>query len=318
MPLTNQQYDSILHKYEEKQNRAQRIRLQKKSEIYQKIPEYEEVEHSISSVSVAQAKKLLDGDNNALLDLKQTLHTLSEKKRSLLLRAGYPADYLEPAYDCPLCRDTGYIGNRKCQCLKQEIVSLLYEQSNIRQILEKENFDALSFTYYEGEDLARFQQAVATCKSFIRDFKTEFANLFFYGSVGAGKSFLSSCVAKELIEEGNLVLYFSAAGLIDALSAASKSEPPRTEYGLYDCDLLIIDDLGTEYANAYTVSQLFSCLNARQLNRRSTLISTNLSLEDLRNKYSERIFSRIISNYKICKITGPDIRMYRKTLKNRK
>ena len=323
MPLTNKQYDSILREYEEKQNRSRRRQLQKISEIYEKIPEYEEVEHSISSVSVAQAKKLLDGDTQAMDDLRHTLRSLSEKKRSLLLSAGYPESYLEPEYDCPLCRDTGYIENQKCNCLKQKMISLLYEQSNIKETLSRENFSILSYEYYQGEDLDRFRQTVAACRNFVQEFPAGHRNLFFYGSVGAGKTFLSNCVAKELIEKGNLVLYFSASGLIDTLSGNSfsgKSHEDLYSIGqdLYNCDLLVIDDLGTEYTNAYVVSQLFSCINERLLRKKSTLISTNLSLEDLRNKYSERIFSRITSNYDMYKITGPDIRMYRKTMMNRK
>ncbi|MBO5095013.1 MAG: ATP-binding protein [Lachnospiraceae bacterium] len=318
MPLTNQQYDSIFREYEEKQNRSRRNQLRKITEIYKKIPEYEEVEHSISSVCVAQTKKLLDGSDSALVDLKRTLHTLSEKKRSLLLSAGYPENYLEPEYDCPYCKDTGYIDGQKCICLKQRIISLLYEQSNIKEVLTKENFSTLSYAYYEGEDLRRFQQTVAACESFVQNFSSEYRNLFFYGSVGAGKSFLSNCIAKELIENGRLVLYFSAAGLLGALSGKSREEQIAVAHDLYGCDLLVIDDLGTEYTNAYVISQLFSCLNERHLRRKSTLISTNLSLEDLRNRYSERIFSRVTSNYEIHKITGPDIRMYRKTMMNRK
>lgn len=323
MPLTNQQYDSIFREFGEKQNRSQRKRLQKITEIYEKIPEYEEVEHSISSVSVAQGRKLLNGDDQALIDLKHTLRTLSEKKHRLLRDAGYPENYLEPEYECPLCKDTGYIGGQKCNCLKQRIVALLYEQSNIKEALEKENFSMLSYDYYEKEDLERFRQTVFASKRFIATFSSVYRNLFFYGSVGAGKSFLSNCIAKELIEMGNLVLYFSASGLIDTLAGNSSAGKLREDLyaisqDLYNCDLLIIDDLGTEYTNAYVVSQLFSCLNERHLRRKSTLISTNLSLEDLRNKYSERIFSRITSNYDMYKITGPDIRMYRKTMMNRK
>ena len=136
--------------------------------------------------------------------------------------------------------------------------------------------------------------------------------------MGAGKTFLSNCIARELIEAGNLVLYFSAAGLIDILSGRSREESAAASQDIWHCDLLVIDDLGTEYTNAYVVSQLFSCLNERHLRRKSTIISTNLSLADLRNKYSERIFSRITSNYDIFKITGPDIRMYLKTIQNRK
>jgi len=323
VPLTNQQYDSILREYEEKQNRAQRQRIQKINEIYTKIPAYEEIEKSVSSVSAAQAKKLLDGDEHALVDLKHTLRLLSERKRELLLSAGYPENYLEPEYDCPYCRDTGYIDGQKCRCLKQKIITLLYEQSNIKEVLAGENFSALSYEFYKDEDLTRFRQTVRACQDFVKSFPARHRNLFFYGSVGAGKTFLSNCIARELIEAGNLVLYFSAAGLIDTLSGSSQYGKSREELyyvsqDLYNCDLLIIDDLGTEYTNAYVVSQLFSCLNERLLRRRSTIISTNLSLEDLRNKYSERIFSRITSNYDLYKVTGPDIRMYRKTTSNRK
>lgn len=320
MPLTNRQYDAIFREYEEMQNQSRRSQLQRVDEVYKNIPQYEEVERSISSVSVAQAKKLLDGDQNALSDLKDTLHALSEKKRALLVSAGYPEDYLAPIYHCPRCRDTGYVDGKKCTCLRQKIVTLLYEQSNIKEILDRENFSTLSYEYYEDADLERFRQAVSACKTFVEAFPAG-SNLLFCGSVGAGKTFLSNCIAKELIENGNLVLYFSASALIDTLSGrmgASREEAHGAEQDLYDCDLLVIDDLGTEYTNAYVASQLFSCLNERLLRRKSTLISTNLSLEDLRNKYSERIFSRITSNYDIYKITGPDIRMYRKTMINRK
>ncbi len=318
MPLTNQQYDSILREYEEKQNDSRRLQLARVSEIYEKIPEYEETDHAVSSVSVAHARRLLEGDGQALADLKQSLHALSEKKRMLLLSAGYPADYLEPDYDCPLCRDTGYVEGAKCICLKQKIVTLLYEQSNIRDTLKRENFSVLSSDYYKGEDLERFLRASNACQDFVRSFASCYRNLFFYGSVGAGKTFLSNCIARELIEAGNLVLYFSAAGLIDILSGRSREESAAASQDIWHCDLLVIDDLGTEYTNAYVVSQLFSCLNERHLRRKSTIISTNLSLADLRNKYSERIFSRITSNYDIFKITGPDIRMYLKTIQNRK
>ena len=323
MSLTNKQYDSILREYDEKQSRSRRIQLQKTAEIYEKIPEYEEVEHSISSVCVAQAMKLLNDDTHALADLKVKLHQLSEKKRSLLLSHGYPENYLEPEYECALCKDTGYIGSKKCICLQQKIISFLYEQSNIKNILSLENFSTLSYDYYQGEDLERFRQTVEACHQFVEQFPQKSSNLFFYGSVGAGKTFLSNCVARELIENGHLVLYFSASGLIDALSANSfsgKAQESLYSEGqdLYNCDLLVIDDLGTEYTNAYVVSQLFTCINERILRHKSTLISTNLSLEDLRNKYSERIFSRITSNYNMYKITGPDIRMYRKTTSNRK
>ena len=159
--------------------------------------------------------------------------------------------------------------------------------------------------------------------NFINNFNSDYHNLFFYGTVGTGKSFLSGCVAKELIENGHSVIYFSAAGLFDTLSKFKfdykNADELHKEYeDLFQCDLLIIDDLGTEYTNNLVNSELFSLINDRHLRQKATIISTNLSLEDFRNRYSDRIFSRITSNYEICKITGPDIRMFKKRQQNRK
>ena len=203
------------------------------------------------------------------------------------------------------------------------MITLLYEQSNICEMLRTENFDALSYEYYAGEDLSRFKNAVNTCRNFVKNFNSDYHNLFFYGTVGTGKSFLSGCVAKELIESGHSVIYFSATGLFDLLSKNSfdyknRDELRETYADLYQCDLLIVDDLGTELNNQFVTSQLFALLNERHMGKRATVISTNLSLEELKNRYSDRIFSRITSNYEICKLSGQDIRMYKKRLMNRK
>lgn len=189
-------------------------------------------------------------------------------------------------------------------------------QSGIQDMLKHNNFSQLSYEYYEGESLALFRHAVETCHSFIKNFISDYRNLFFYGTVGTGKSFLSGCVAKELMDQGYSVIYFGAAGLFDLLSSVSfnpknRDERQNTYSDLYRCDLLIIDDLGTELTNQFTASQLFSLLNERHLGKKSTLISTNLSLAELRDRYSDRIFSRITSNFEVCRLAGEDIRMYR-------
>ena len=317
MSLSNSQYDSIIRTYEEKQNRNRYLLEERRTYVYQHIDGYRELEESISSISVAQGKKLLDGDESALVELRQLLRNLSDARKNLLLSSGLPADYLEPVYDCPDCHDTGYMDGQKCHCFKQAEISLLYEQSNISQLLEKENFSTLSYEYYQGEDLSRFQNAVNACKKFTEKFVFDYHNLFFYGTVGTGKSFLSGCIAKELIENGHSVIYFSAVRLFEALSQISfdyknKEELHSMYDDLYRCDLLIIDDLGTELTNNFVTTQLFSCLNERHVRRKHTIISTNLSLEELRNRYSDRIFSRITSNYQIYKLSGPDIRIYKK------
>ena len=200
-------------------------------------------------------------------------------------------------------------------------ISLLYAQSHIQELIERENFSVLSYEYYQGEDLRRFEAAVGISRRFIREFGEACRNLFFYGTVGTGKSFLSGCIARELLQRGCSVLYFSAAGLFDTLARYTfdgrlKDSLQDFCEDLYGCDLLIVDDLGTEITNSFVTSALFSCLNERHLRGRSTLISTNISLEELRDRYSDRIFSRISSGFTLCKLTGPDIRILKKRLSN--
>jgi len=316
LPLTNSQYDTILRGYEERQIKNRHLLSSRTGQVYEQVEGYKELDASVSSISVEYGKRMLSGDEAALSDLKTALHALSDKKRQLLISAGLPADYLEPIYDCPDCKDTGYINGEKCHCFKQQMISLLYEQSNIHGMLETENFSHLSYEYYSGEDLTAFERAVNVCKTFITGFEKEYKNLFFYGTVGCGKSFLSGCVAKELIETGHSVIYFSAIGLFDFLSRYSFDHKNKENLynafeDLYNCDLVIIDDLGTEVTNNFVTSELFSCLNERHIRKKSTIISTNLSLGELRERYSDRIFSRITSNYEVCRLSGQDIRMYK-------
>lgn len=323
MSLTNSQYNAILRSYEEKQRRT-RIELEERTQqVYQTIPEYEYWERQVSTVSIEQGKKLLNGDESALEDLKDKIKVISEKKALLLKQYGFAADYLSPRYECPICKDTGYVDNRKCNCFKRAEIELIYEQSNIKNLLKTDNFSSLSYDYYDGDDLKRFTIAVKECQNFVKTFNSDYHNLFFYGTVGTGKSFLSGCVAKALMDQGHSVIYFSATGLFEKLSQvsfdyAAKDELADLYEDLYSCDLLIIDDLGTELTNNFSSSQFFSCLNERILRKKSIIISTNLSLQELRDRYSDRIFSRITSNFKLCKITGPDIRMYKKRLSTRK
>lgn len=323
MALTNSQYNSIIRGYEAAQNRNHQLHMERRDEVYREIPSYEALEQEISTCSVACGKRLLEGDSSALTELKEKLTSLRAQKSALLAAHHFPSDYLEPIYDCPDCKDTGYIDGQKCHCFKQQMITLLYEQSNIQELLASENFGTLSYNYYSGDDLKRFQNAVLTCQNFIRNFNSDYHNLFFYGTVGTGKSFLSCCVSKELLERGHSVLYFSAAALFETLSRNSFSYKSKEELyniceDLYNCDLVIIDDLGTELTNNFVATQLFTLLNERHLRKKSTIISTNLSLEELRNRYSDRIFSRITSHYEVCKLTGPDIRMQKKRMLNRK
>ena len=165
--------------------------------------------------------------------------------------------------------------------------------------------------------LANIKNAYCIAQEFVTSFADEFRNLFLYGDTGVGKTFLSNCIAKELIDRSFSVIYLTSFELFDTL-AKSKFEKEKAAESMcehiFDCDLLIIDDLGTELANSFTISQLFLCLNERLLRRKSTIISTNLSLESLVDIYSERTFSRITSNYTMLKLTGDDIRIKKKLM----
>ena len=324
MALTNSQYDQIMRAYEAKQRTA-RLGLEKrKTKIYAAVPALKELDEQIASISVRQAQLLLEGDQNALETLKGQLSDIRGTRTSLLTQAGFSPDELVPVYECPDCQDTGYIGNRRCHCFKQAAIDLMYTQSNIKTILETENFDTLTLDYYSDtpidpstgrSPLDNAKLAVAACHSFIERFDCSFENLFFYGFTGVGKTFLSNCVAKALMDSGHSVLYFTSFQLFNILEESkfhADSDAKQQKEDLFACDLLIIDDLGTELTNSFSVSQLFLCLNERLLRKKSTIISSNLDLNKLFDTYSERNFSRIISNYTLLKLTGEDIRLQKR------
>lgn len=322
MALSNSQYETIIQGYESTRDNNRYLLASRRKEVYSSVPGYQELEDSVGSLSVSAARMLLAGDDSAQARLHEQLTALQEKRRQMLDAAGFSPDYLDPVYNCPHCQDTGYVtrenGTReKCRCFRRQELSILYAQSNIQDIIERENFSTLSCDFYQGEDLQHFQAAVALSQNFVQNFKQDYHNLFFYGTVGTGKSFLSGCIARELLQASCSVIYFSASSLFEALAqyafdSKAKSSLQALYDDLYGCDLLIIDDLGTEITNSFVTSQLFSCLNERAMRRKSIIISTNLSLEEMRDRYSDRIFSRITTGFDLCKLTGPDIRIIKK------
>ena len=324
MGLRNAQYHAIMREYEKRQLKSHDIQTARYEEVYTKLPEFKSLDDSISILSVQYGKKLLNGDPTALSSLKEELALLRASKKKLLTSAGYPENYLEPVYECPDCKDTGYIGNEKCHCFKKAIIELLYEQSNIKKIPEDADFSNFRLDYYSrshydkktGRSAREAENTLEICRHFVDSFGTEFHNLFLYGDVGVGKTYLSTCIAKEIINREFSVIYFSAPQLFNTLAQNTfdkKDVDARnmSEY-IFECDLLIIDDLGTEYTNSFIASQFFTCINERLLHRKSTIISTSLSLESLADLYTERSFSRITSSYSLLKIIGDDIRIKKK------
>lgn len=327
MSLSNLQYDEIQRQYDARQLRSQHDLQERKAGLYQKYPRLKELEALIASASVRRAKDLLlKGDETAYGQLKQELACYRAEREAVLSSAGLDEHYLEPSYACPDCKDTGFIAGRRCHCFTQAAIDLVYMQSNIRNILREENFEHYSFDYYSDTKknpstglTARetAQKAVQEALIFIKDFDAAFHNLFLYGDTGTGKTFLSNCIAKKLLDTGHSVIYFTSFQLFDILEKnkfQKDSKAAESMQNIFDCDLLIIDDLGTEMANTFTVSQLFLCLNERILRKKSVIISTNLGFDQLNVIYSERIFSRIVSNYTMIKLFGDDIRLQKRKL----
>lgn len=320
MALQNFQYDTIMREYSRRQSEVQRALEERRKEAYTRVPRLLEIDQEIASLSARKARALLLGQPASIEELREEVAALANERISLLKANGFPADYLKPHYFCRECQDTGYTdGHRKCACFKKAEIELLYTQSNLTEILKKENFEHFSFDYYsdtmrnEATGLTEREtakKAFDTARNFVRTFDTCFENLFLYGDTGVGKTFLSHCIAQELLDTAHCVMYFSAFDLFDLLadSKFSREKNEGAEF-ILDSDLLIIDDLGTELTNSFVSSQLFLCINERIMRRKSTIISTNLKLENFSDTYSERTFSRIASNYRMVKLEAKDIRI---------
>ncbi len=291
---------AILNEYDGVREQNRRILAKRHEEISVALPEYSMLSRQIAQLSVRHAS----GDTS--FDYKKELSLLKEQKQSILTSHGYSLDHLEPIFTCTKCKDTGFVNNKRCTCLQKKITDLLYNQSGICSMIEKNNFKHLSYDYYEGESLALFQKALEASKAMISNFPKEKSNILFYGTVGCGKSFLSGCIAKELIDKAYSVVYFSSIAFFDILH---KNTLYNGVNELYNYDLVIIDDLGSEMTNSFVTSALFSFLTERSLKGQATIISTNLNLAEIKDRYSDRIASRMIQNFKLCKLSGPDIRI---------
>lgn len=331
MALKNYQYQEIMAQYDRRQLANKQLQTLRKTEVYQAIPRIEEIEREISTTAVRQARLIIDGNLEALTDLKRRLNELAAEKRRLLVENQFDSHYIDPVYTCPDCKDTGYIEDKKCHCFVQATIDLLYQQSHLKEILQEENFNAFCLEYYSAKTDDQFghsprqaaSKALNAAKEFIKNFSYDCQNLLLTGNTGIGKTFLTNCIAKELLEQSFSVVYFSASKLFDQLANVTFSKNEINNNSIYDdiieCDLLIIDDLGTELTNSFVASQLFNCINERFLSKKATIISTNLSLQAIREKYSERIFSRLSLNYALIKLFGDDIRIKKRlaTLDNR-
>ena len=327
MALSNSQYDAIMRAYGQQQFKNRHEQENRIAEVYKKLPVIRELDDTISTRAVDSARRLLEGDREALKELRSEISDLREQKSVLLKSAGFPAEYMEMKYCCPDCKDTGYADGVKCHCFRQAEMNYLYAQSNIEAVVAVENFGTFSFEYFDdarvhpilNRTVRQYMGQVAeTCRSFVGKFSKEHGNLLFTGPTGVGKTFLTNCIAKELIDQYYSVIYLSANDLFEVFSKnrfdyQSEEDMKGMYQYILDCDLLIIDDLGTELNNSFTSSELFYCINERLGSLKSTIISTNHPMNELRDRYTERVTSRLISRYTVIPLYGDDIRIRKKT-----
>ncbi len=316
----------IMAQYDKKRLKALSDLDERKNEIYELLPRCREIDKSISLIGINISKILISKPNNfenQLINLKNDLENFKSEKEHIFKKNKIPFDFLQPIYECKKCNDTGYLeSGERCSCFKQQIINQLYEMSNMKYMLAKENFETFDMTVfsdkpYNNERLTPRQnmmRILGICENFFVSFDNTKSNLLFYGSTGLGKTFMCNCLAKALIDKGKTVIYQTAFKILEIVEEHKfnkhhEHELNKENYNLlFTSDLLIIDDLGTELINSFTNSELFNIINSRLISGRSTVISTNLSMEQLANTYSDRIISRIFNKYISCKFYGNDLR----------
>lgn len=335
--------NSLLAEYEQKRINAEFELEKRKKEIYIKFPRLEEIESQISQIAINKTKEILNyqlkkqslknSKDDIIKKLEEQIDNLKNEKIQILKKANLDETYLKPIYECRQCNDTGYIRNlngetNMCGCLKQRLINISYNKSNLVNLQNQnfENFNDKIFSDEVNEQKYKFRisprKNINNIKkaslNFVENFDNiETKNLLFSGNTGLGKSYMSNCIANELLKKGKTVLYQTAPVLLETIIDNKFSKYKTKEMNEFnnralDVDLLIIDDLGTECLNSMKISELFTILNTRLLNLNNkptkTIISTNLSIEQIFNIYEERIGSRIAGYYDIYYFFGEDLR----------
>ena len=306
--------------YEAARIEEENLLKERRAEIEKKIPEVMKIEREIARLGLRLSLDMISGakDIDALIAAqKERITELRVKKSELLVSRGYPLDYLELHYRCGKCRDTGYIGSKKCPCFKDKLIGLYYDRSDIKRILRENNFSNFDIEVYSSSRRAaepksprkNIEDTLSKAWNFIEEFQSSRENLLFFGGPGTGKTFLSHCIAKELLDRGWFVVYKTSEELVSDLKRIRFETDPELEDILLNCDLLIIDDLGSEQITDFSKTELFTFLNKKLLKGSKMLVSTNCGLESLAHLYSERISSRLLGEFTLCKFYGNDIRI---------
>ena len=329
--IDNKIKNEIIKEYEEKRKNVLKQSQYKKDEAIEKIPMIKKLKTEQDMLSIEKLKLSICEDKLkkeiTSENIKIKMESIQAKINKLLNDNGYELSYFKPVFECNKCNDTGYINSNMCSCLKQEILNRTFKQYNMNK-LKDENFLTFSDKYYSNEIKEEYRGKISPrdninkiyqiAKEFCNNINNEKElNLLFVGNTGLGKTFLSNSIAYELINNGYTAIYQTSSALMDIIIkyrfTLNKTKADDENYNrILESDLLIIDDLGTETVNNMKFTELFNIINTRILNNKKMVISTNLSLEKLYELYDERIVSRLIGDFRICKFYGEDIRLKKK------
>ncbi|SMP58637.1 ATP-binding protein [Anoxynatronum buryatiense] len=316
----------IMKDYEKKRRMAQRRREEKVQAIYEMVPELEALESQMTRQGLAISRALLSDPQNQqrlIHQLEQEMNRLQERRSALMNSHHLTEADFQPHWSCAHCQDRGILKSGKhCSCFKQQLINQAYQMSNLAGILAKENFKTFRIDLFSEKEIPEeglsprdnMLQVLQECEGFVFNFdEPNEKNLLFYGPTGLGKTFMANCIAKALLDREKVVIYQTAIKLIHLLENhqfGREGTPQDSQVltRLFDCDLLIIDDLGTELTNTFTNGQLFQIINTRHLEGKKTLISTNLPPGELMVRYDDRICSRLFAYYSFVKFFGKDIR----------
>ncbi len=332
--MENSFLNQILHEYENKRNKAILEAEKRKKELMEVNPRLLEIENELSSNSIKISKAILLSNQKEqeklLASLKKQNSALIKEKNEFIKKLSKENNYLYPHFECKLCKDTGYVSKDNtltmCSCLKQRIFDLAYNKSNMGN-LERENFSNFNIKVFSDKpDKEKYKSDISPrenmqvikekVENFIKNFDNpDEKNLIFTGNTGVGKTFLSSCIANEVLKLGKTVLYQTAPVMFDEINE-SKFGKENSKFDLYEnilnVDLLIIDDLGTEKITDSKITELFTIINTRLLNQNhkitKTIISTNLNVDEIFKTYTTRIGSRLAGSYRFLRFFGDDLR----------
>ncbi len=318
----NEIYSDIYRAYDRDRSEAEISAQHRKKAMFKKFPRLEEIQKELDKSGIALAEIFIRGGdrNKNLAQFRENCSKLEAERADILKSNGYSENYFEPEYKCSKCKDTGYIDNKRCDCFKKRLIEKYYNMSNISKIITEENFDKFNLNLYSDEYFENGKSSRQNMKEIAIDVIVKLenmnekpVNMLFTGNSGLGKTYMCNCIAKTVMDKGLSVIYMSAYSLFDKMikQRFNLSDDAESYSLLEDCDLLVIDDLGTEGVNANTTTEFFNIINTRCLNRKSTVISSNLSLREISQIYSERIISRIIGNYNCYKFFGKDLRIFK-------